>query len=132
MKVYLTHCCAKKNELARTTGIAMPPEEMYIEPDIQKFFSYCLSHKLAFGVLSDLYGIWLSPEKKRWYEKSPDTVTDVEKAEILRIFDHELSRFSEIIFLIRPESFHPFYDFVLSHSKHTNRIRRITELKENV
>lgn len=132
MEVYLTHCSAEKSEGARTTGILLPPEEMYTEPAIQKFFTYCLSKGLTFGVLSDLYGIWLSPEKKRWYEKSPDTVTDEEKAEILRIFDTELARFSEIIFFIRPESFHPFYDFVLSHSKHAKKIRRITELKEGV
>ena len=130
MKVHLTHCCAQKNEDARVNGTQLPPEEMYIEPDIQKFFAYCLAHGFTFGVLSDLYGIWLSPEKKGWYEKSPDTVTETEKTEILRIFDQELAPFSEIIFFVRPETFHPFYDFVLTHSRHANKIRRSTELTE--
>ena len=112
------------------TGISLSPEEMYIEPDIQNFFSFCISRSFPFGVLSDLYGIWLSPAKKQWYEKSPDTVTEEEKIEILRIFDTELERFSEIVFLVRPKTFHPFYDFVLTHSRHANKIRRITELED--
>lgn len=130
MKIYLTPCCKEKSETARIHNLPLPPEEMYIEPDIQEFFRVCQAKQLTFGVLSDRYGAWVSPEKKHWYQKPPDAVTPQEEQALIRQFDERLQEFDEIIFYIRQEPLHRFYAAVLTQSRLADRIRRITSLSD--
>lgn len=130
MKIHLTPCCKEKSEAARIHNIPLPPEEMYIEPEIQEFFRVCQAKHLTFGVLSDLYGAWVSPEKKHWYQKPPDAVSPQEEQALIWQFDERLQAFDEIIFYIRQGPLHRFYDTVLTQSRLADRIRRINTLSD--
>ena len=116
MRFYLTHCSKEKEPYLEETGIAVTPDKLYINPDIQQFMERCKEKKVRWGVLSDLYGVYLSDEFHVWYEKHPDTVTQQEEDEIVKDFDSKLVFYNEILFCVRPDSFHPFYERVLKRT----------------
>jgi hypothetical protein len=82
------------------------------------------------AILSDHYGVFLPSEKHAYYEKAPATVTTEEEAEIIRQFEQKLSSFKEILFYIRAETFHPFYERVLLGSSLSPRITLFQDLNE--
>ena len=61
MKLYVTHCGAKKNP-----GI-LAPQEMYKSPRIQRFVKWYESHSYHWAILSAKYGLFFSDERKPDY-----------------------------------------------------------------
>jgi hypothetical protein len=129
-RIYLTHCSKEKNLNAKTTGEAMPPDKLYTEPGIQQFMERCKSTNVDWAILSDNYGVFLPLESHIYYEKAPSTVTTEEECLILENFDRGLEKYGEIWFYIRPDTFHPFYDRILTNSLLHARIHSFTDLSE--
>ncbi len=128
MRIYLTHCSKEKDSSLKRTRIAATPNKLYTNPDIQRFMAKCQQKSVSWGILSDLYGVYLPHEHHVWYEKPPDTVTPQEAERIIQDFNHKLCSYDEIFFFIRPESFHSFYDWVLKQTKLTDRVRTFQDI----
>ncbi|MGB7087105.1 MAG: hypothetical protein WBD47_16215 [Phormidesmis sp.] len=109
LRIYLTHYSKEKALSVKRSKQAVTPDKLYTAPDIQIFMQRCQAKATSWGVLSDLYGVYLSDERHTWYEKPPDTVTPSEEAAVVQSFNDKLSAYDEICFFARPNSFHPFY-----------------------
>lgn len=123
MRIYLTHCCKDKASHVRETGEAVTPDKLYVEPGIQEFMERCKEEEVHWAILSDLYGIYFSNERHKWYERHPDTVTLQEEEKIISDFDSKLSSYSDILFYARPDSFHPFYGKILKRTILADRVQ---------
>lgn len=123
MRVYLTHCSKEKNPELEITKAAVTPDQLYTNPEIQKFMEECKKRHVNWAILSDLYGVFESNEHREWYEKHPETVTATEENAVIQNFDSKLDYYDEIWFYVRPASFHPFYQRVLSKTVLANRVR---------
>lgn len=132
--VYLTHCSAEKDPALKASRRPVTPDELYTDAQIQQFIMKCKSTGVSWAVLSDLYGVYWSHERREWYEKHPDSVTPQEETRIIQDFDCQLGEYAEIWFYMRPESFHPFYARVLKRSRLANRVQmfRDTELVRKI
>lgn len=128
VRIYLTHCSKEKDPKLEGTNIAVTPEKLYTESAIQQFMTRCQEQNVVWGILSDLYGIYLSTEHHIWYEKHPDTVNSLEEEIIIRDFDHTLKSYDEIFFLIRTESFHPFYERVLKKTMLADKVKTFKDI----
>jgi hypothetical protein len=128
MRIYLTHCSAQKASYLKGTNIAVTPDRLYTDPGIQQFVERCKAANVSWGILSDRYGIYLSSDRQIWYEKHPDTVTKEEAAKIVDDFDTKLSSYSEILFYIRPDTFHPFYRDILKTVFLADRVQMFHDL----
>jgi hypothetical protein len=123
MRVYLTHCSKEKEPNLQGTDIAVTPDKLYTNSGIQQFMERCQEKKVSWAVLSDLYGVYLSNECHTWYEKHPDTVTPQEEEAVIQDFNSKLDSYDEIYFLVRPESFHPFYERVLKKTVLADKVK---------
>ena len=95
MRVYLTHCSKEKEPNLKGTDITVTPDKLYTSAGIQQFMKRCQEQNVIWGVLSDLYGVYLSNERHVWYEKHPDTVTLQEKGIIVQDFNIKLSSYDQ-------------------------------------
>lgn len=129
MRVYLTHCSKEKEPNLEGTDIAVTPDKLYTNPNIQQFMERCQDKNVSWGVLSDLYGVYLSNECHVWYEKHPDPVTPQEEENVVQDFDNKLSLYDEIYFFVRPESFHPFYERVLKKTMLANKVKTFQDIE---
>ena len=128
MKIYLTHCAAEKSSVAKESGEAVAPDQLYTNSGVVEFMETCKRANMSWGILSDLYAVWLPDEKHVWYEKHPDTVTKEEFDKIVHDFDAKLEGFDEILFYVRKDSFHPFYRRVLDATKHSSKVQTFDEV----
>jgi len=120
MRIYFTHCSYKKNFSVREKNIKVTPDKFYTSIRIQRFIKRCKTHKVKWAIFSDKYGIWFPDQKHKWYEKSPNEVTD---REFKNLVDHTFSKlknYNEVYFYgnYRSPRFHPLY------RKFFNRLRR--------
>ncbi|MBD2105200.1 hypothetical protein [Leptolyngbya sp. FACHB-261] len=122
MRIYLTHCSKEKEPNLKGTDIAVTPDKLYTNPGIQQFMERCKEKGVNWGILSDLYGVYLPDEHHVWYEKHPDTVTPQEEKMVIQDFNDKLSSYDEILFLVRPEAFHSFYGNVLKKTLLADKI----------
>ena len=122
MRIYLTHCSKEKETTLQGTQIAVTPDKLYTEQGIQQFMHQCQKEGVNWGVLSDLYGIYLATDCRIWYEKHPDTVTPDEEAFIIQDFNQKLNLYDEIYFFVRSDTFHPFYESILRKTLLTDRV----------
>lgn len=76
MKIYITHCSAKKDDSLKNTGRKVTPDKLYIATPTQRFMNKCKEKKVNWAIFSDLYGVWFPDIEHEWYEKDPDTVTE--------------------------------------------------------
>jgi len=129
MRVYLTHCSKEKEPNLKGTDITVTPDKLYTSAGIQQFMKRCQEQNVIWGVLSDLYGVYLSNERHVWYEKHPDTVTLQKKRIIVQDFNIKLSSYDEIFFFIRMESFHPFYERVLKETVLTDKVKTFQNIE---
>jgi hypothetical protein len=132
MRIYLTHCSKEKSFAAKTSGMPLPPDELYTEEGIQKFMQTCKQKGVNWAILSDQYGVFFPNEKHGYYEKPPATVTPDEEAAIITQFNEQLAGFEEIWFYIRPATFHPFYERVLKGSDLAARVHLFQDIFEIV
>ena len=128
VRIYLTHCSKEKDSTFKAPGKTATPDELYTDPEIQKFMIRCKETGVCWAILSDLYGVYQSDERYGWYEKHPDTVTQHEEDKIVQQFDRKLSRYDEIWFYIRAESFHRFYARVLKRTVLADGVRIFNDL----
>ena len=129
MRIYLTHCAKEKEPNLKGTDIAVTPDKLYTNPHIQQFMERCREQKVSWGILSDLYGVYLSDESHVWYEKHPDAVTPQEEENLIKDFDKKLRSFGEIFFYVRPESFHPFYKRVLEKTALAGKVQLLQNIE---
>jgi hypothetical protein len=130
MRIYLTHCSKEKALAAKTSGLPLPPDELYTEEGIQLFMQTCAQKGVDWAILSDNYGIFFPAEKHVYYEKPPATVTSGEEAAIIAQFNDRLKDYDEIWFFVRPATFHPFYENVLKRSELAARVHLFQDISE--
>lgn len=122
MKIYITHCSARKDQSLKGTGIKVSPDQLYTATPIKRFMERCLTRKVQWAIFSDKYGVWLPKEKHEWYEKDPDTVTEQEFRNLVKSFEERLASYDEIWFYHNPGRFHPLYARLLKEAKVKARI----------
>jgi len=130
MRIYITHCSAKKKESLKSSNKEVLPFELYTATPLKRFMNKCQQMKVNWAIFSDLYGVWFSNEKHIWYEKSPNKVEKEDFKFLLNNFDQRLSRFDEIWFYYNPGRFHQLYKKILNQTKLNNRIKTFTHLRE--
>jgi len=130
MRIYLTHCSKEKSLEAKESGAELPPDLLYTDAGIQQFMERCKAAEVRWAILSDNYGVFLPEERRAYYEKAPASVTPEEEKVIIKSFDNKLSKYDEIWFYIRPQTFHLFYQRVLSNSRLASRVQRFEDLEQ--
>lgn len=130
MKIYLTHCSAKKDDSLKNTGREVTPDKLYIATPTQRFMRKCSEKKVNWAIFSDLYGVWFPNVGRKWYEKSPDTVTEQEFKVLINDFDDKLKQYDEIWFYYNPGRFHPLYKRLLKEAKLKDKIKGFTHIGE--
>jgi hypothetical protein len=130
LRVYLTHCGAKKVDSLKDSNKKVAPDELYTGTGIRHFVLTCKQKKVRWAVFSDLYGVWFPDAKHNWYDKPPDDVSESEFRNLVADFDRKLRGFDEIWFYYNPGRFHPLYDRLISNSRLRGRIRRFTHLRQ--
>ena len=130
MKIYLTHCSAKKEESLKNSMKKVYPFKLYTATPLKRFISKCQEKEVNWAIFSDLYGVWFPNEKHKWYEKSPNKITEEEFKDLLGNFEEKLEMYNEICFYYNPGRFHPLYKKILHNTKLKNRIKCFTHLRE--
>ena len=130
MRIYITHCSARKSDSARRKGRAVRPDVLYTSQRTQRFMRRCRERGVRWAIVSDEYGVWFPPERRHWYEKSPDQVSEAEFRRLVANFDRRLRRFREIRFYYHPGRFHWRYGRLLRATGLRHRIRRFRHLTE--
>jgi hypothetical protein len=129
-RIYLSHCAKDKSPLAKTTGAKMTPDKLYTDVGLMAFMETCKKAGMDWAILSDRYGIYFAYDEHEYYEKHPDTVTEEEEKQITRSFEEKLTGFDEIWFYIRPATFHPFYERVISTNSLSMRVKFFESLAQ--
>jgi len=129
-RIYLTHCCRRKEERYKGTGEVVPPDLLYTAITTKRFMEKCKAVGVRWAIFSDLYGVWFPEIRHKWYEKDPNTVNKGEFTALLRDFDEKLADYSEICFYHHPGKSYPLYARLLDRSALGTRIKRITHLSE--
>lgn len=122
MRIYITHCSAKKADVYRGTDTAVTPDVLYTSVKTQCFMRECKAKSVRWAIFSDLYGIWFPEDKHFWYEKKPDSVSECEFRALVADFDKKLNDYQEIFFYRNPGRFHRLYKRVINASRLKNRI----------
>lgn len=132
MRIYLTHCTAKKDNSLKHTGAKVPPDRLYRGKFVEAFMRTCKRRGVEWAILSDLYGVWFPDIKHEWYEKDPDSVTDSEFWELVRDLDEKLQKYDEIWFYHNPGRFHPLYRRLLTSTRLRDRVTLFSHTAEIV
>ena len=112
MRIYLTHCCAKKDNNFAGRQDKLTPEQLYIATPTQRFMNRCNEVGVKWAIFSDYYGVWFSGEKNAWYGDDagdPNRVNDVKFRELVADFENKLAGFETIYFYHNPGRFHQLY-----------------------
>ncbi len=132
MKIYLTHCSAKKDNSLKNLKIKVTPDRLYTAAPTQRFMKKCKEKRVNWAIFSDLYGVWFPDIKHEWYEKDPDDVTEQEFNVLLNDFEQKLQSYSEIWFYHNPGRFHPLYKKLLRETRLKDKIKGFTHIAEIV
>jgi len=132
MRIYITHCSAKKDDSLKHTGKKVTPDKLYTAIPTQRFMSKCKEKKVDWAIFSDLYGVWFPNIEHEWYEKNPDRVTKQEFRNLENDFDQKLQNYDEIWFYYNPGRFHPLYKELLQETRLRNKVKRFTHIREIV
>jgi len=92
----------------------------------------CKSRRVLWAIFSDLYGILFPNQKRGWYEKAPNSVSESEFKALARDFDRRLRPYEEILFYHHPARFHRLYKRLIKESKLRSRITPFTRLHDIV
>jgi hypothetical protein len=132
VRIYVTHCSAKKDNSLRPTGRKVAPDTLYTATPTQRFMNRCKRTRVRWAIFSDKYGLWFPEVGHEWYEKDPGKVTDHEFQVLLADFGSKLVDFDEIFFYRNPGRFHPLYKRLVRETSLRDRIRLISHLSEIV
>lgn len=130
MKIYITHCSAKKDPALKTSSEEVTPDKLYTAKPTKRFMKKCKEKRVHWAIFSDKYGVWFPDEKHEWYEKDPDTVTNQEYRDLIKNFQKRLVGFSEIWFYHNPGRFHPLYKRLLNKANVKAKIVLFTHLNQ--
>ncbi len=130
MKIYITHCCAKKEETLKNTDTEVNPDQLYTATPTQRFMKKCKEHNVEWAIFSDLYGVWFPYKKNKWYEKHPKNVSEEEFKLLLNDFDKKLQKYDEIWFYYNPGRFHSLYKRLLEKSDLREKVVTFSHLCE--
>ena len=130
MRIYVTHCSAKKDKTLKHSGKKVTPDRLYTAAPLQRFMNRCNEKKVQWAIFSDKYGICFPHEKHGWYEKNPNTVSEQEFKILVRDFEEKLGNYDEIYFYHNPGRFHSLYRRLLEQAKVTSRIILFSHLAE--
>lgn len=128
-KIYLTHCCAKKNSSFGKNKF-LTPDMLYKATPTLRFINKCKERDLNRAIFSDKYGVWFQNIKHNWYEKNPNSVSHEEFNNLVVDFDKKLKDFDEIWFYYNPGRFHKLYRQLLSKTCLKDRIRLFSHLND--
>jgi hypothetical protein len=130
LRVYVTHCGAKKDGSLKDSNKKVTPDELYKGTRIKRFMLVCKEKKVRWAIFSDLYGVWFSDAKYNWYDKAPDDVSESDFRDLVADFDRKLHGFDEIWFYYNPSRFHPLYDRLITDSSLRDRITQFTHSRQ--
>lgn len=130
MKIYITHCSAKKDDSSKNNSKKVTPDKLYTATPTQRFMKKCKEKNVDWAIFSDLYGIWFPQIRHEWYEKNPNKVTEQEFKNLINNFNQKLKNYDEIWFYYNPGRFHRLYKRLLKETKLKDRIKRFTHLEE--
>ena len=130
MRIYITHCSAKKDDSLKNSGNKVPPDKLYTATPTKRFMNKCKEKKTNWAIFSDLYGVWFPSMEHEWYEKEPDKVTEQEFTELVNNFDRKLQNYDEIWFYHNPGRFHSLYKRLLQETRLKDRVKLFTHIRE--
>jgi len=130
MRIYLTHCCAKKAPEFKGTSRTVLPDILYTATPTQRFMQRCVKIGKEWAIFSDRYGVWFPDVEHEWYEKDPNTVTEIEFASLRSNLETALARYAEIMFYHNPGRFHPLYGRLLAENSLAGRVKLISHLRD--
>jgi hypothetical protein len=130
MRIYITHCSAKKDNSLKDTRRLVTPDQLYTATPTKRFMQRCKDKNVKWAIFSDRYGVWFPDLRHEWYEKDPDTANEEEYANLLNEFDENLKDYDEIWFYHNPGRFHPLYKRLLAQSRLKDRIRLFTHISQ--
>lgn len=130
MRIYITHCSAKKDQSLKVSGDKVTPDKLYTAIPTQHFMNECKKKNVNWAIFSDLYGVWFPKIKHEWYDKHPNKVRKQEFRNLLNDFDQKLQGYDEIWFYCNPARFHKLYKSLLKETKLKKRIKLFTHYKE--
>ncbi len=128
--IYITHCSAKKDDSRRNTEEKVPPSELYTATPTKRFMQRCEQEGVAWAILSDRHGVWFPNERHKWYEKAPDSVTEIEFGALIVDFEGELATYDPICFYHNPGRFHPLYRRLIRENRLADRVILFSHLSE--
>lgn len=131
MRIYVTHCAAKKDDSLKGTGRQVTPDRLYTATPTQRFIHRCKERDVRWAIFSDHYGVWFSDEPREWYGDDvgdPNRVTEPKFWELVENFDERLQGFDDIYFYYNPGRFHPVYKRLLKEAGLKDRVVRVTHL----
>jgi hypothetical protein len=130
LRIYVTHCGAKKDDFLIDSNKRVTPDELYTGTRIKRFMLTCKQNRVRWAVFSDLYGVWFPDQKHSWYDKALDEVSESEFKDLVADFDRKLHGFDEIWFYYNPSRFHRLYDRLITDSRLRDKITRFTHLRQ--
>jgi hypothetical protein len=130
MRIYITHCSAKKDPSLKDSNSKVTPDKLYTAMPTQRFMKKCKDNMVTWAIFSDQFGVWFPEVEHEWYEKDPDSVTQAEFEELLHNFEHNLRTYESIMFYHNPGRFHPFYRRVVHETKLRDNVLLFTHLKD--
>lgn len=125
--LYITYCSKEKYDVLYNQLVT--PAELYSSLRVQTFIEFCNRKNLQWAIFSDLYGLIFSFEKIQWYDKSPDSISNTEYEQLLKLTIKKLVSYKHIVFYYAPESLHPLYKRLISDLKKYKKIVLLERLE---
>ena len=69
--ICVTRCSPMKSGVEKGT-----PEQLYSSKQSVRFFQWCKTNNLEYGILSDKYGLFMFDERREAYDLHPSELTD--------------------------------------------------------
>ena len=129
-RIFVTHCCAKKDQSLRNTRQEVTPDRLYTATPTKRFMQECRERRVEWAIFSDKLGVWFPKERHRFYEKDLSRVLRNDFTVLLQSFGTRLRPFDEIRFYYNPARFHSLYKRLLRETKLRRRVRLFSHLEE--
>lgn len=129
IRIYLTHCSAKKDDNFRDSNEKTTPDVLYKSTPTKRFMVKCKEKGVNWAIFSDKYGVWFPDEMHEWYDLHPKNAKP-NLGQLINNFDNRLEQYSEIWFYYNPGRFHTLYQELINNSKLNNRINKFSHLND--
>jgi hypothetical protein len=105
-RIYITHCSGKKDSAFKGKEVRVTPDKLYTAAYLQRLVKRCKQVGASWAIFSDEYDVVFPDMKIKWYDKSPNSITNYEYQLLLQNLIKKLSKFDEIWFYHMPTRFH--------------------------